>query len=106
MIEVEDHYFIRAFYDDFDINDLRKKFKNDKREIERRVNVWSVSGLFLMSYTKSIENDAIFDEFCKVLKFFWELRFKTLFPDKKFTVELGYQLYGENGVAITVYQGE
>lgn len=106
VVEVEGHYFIREFYNDFDINELKKSFKNDKREIERRVNVWSISGLFLMSQTDSIENDEIFDEFCKVLKFFWELRFKTLFPDKLFTVEVVYQLYGENGMAITVYEGK
>jgi hypothetical protein len=106
VIEVEGYYFIREFSQGLDIDKLKKRFKNDKREIERRVNVWSVSDLFLMSWTDSIQNDEIFDEFCKVLKFFWELRFKNLFPDKLFTVELGYHLYGENGMAITVYQGE
>ncbi len=105
IIEIEDHYFIREFYNNFDINKLRSRFNNDKREIERRVNAWSIGDLFLM-YQKSKENDKIFDEFTKVLKFFWELRFKTLFPDKVFTIEIEYELYGENGMAITVYQGK
>lgn len=105
IIEVENCYFISQFYNNFDIKELKHKFNNDIREIERRVNVWSIADLFLTSQTDSIQNDAIFDEFTKILKFFWELRFKELFPEKTFVIELGYEMYKERGMAITVYQG-
>lgn len=104
IIELDGLFFIRAFYDDIYINELKQRFNDDKREIERRANAHSIFDLFLTTQSESLLNDAIFDEFTKVLVLFWRLRFKELFPDKTFVVELEYEMYGENGMAITVYQ--
>ncbi|GMA60395.1 hypothetical protein GCM10025859_08350 [Alicyclobacillus fastidiosus] len=51
-----------------------------------------------------MDNDAIFDEFCKVVQHFWTERVKDLFPERNIVVEIGWEIVGEKGMAITMYQ--
>lgn len=43
-------------------------------------------------------------QFCDVLVYNWQQRLKELFPHKKIIVETGYEIMGELGVTITVYE--
>lgn len=86
------------------IESLKKQFHGNRKEIEIFVNSWSVGDFFLMARDESVEDDVIFDEFCKLLQFCWSLWFKMHFPDRNVVVELGDSIAGESGMTITVYQ--
>lgn len=104
IVEEDGFIFIKCFYEGQSLSRLKKTYGDYKREIERRVNSWSIADLFLLASTDSIQNDQILDEFSKTLRFFWELRFKQLFPCRDIVVELGNELYGERGITIVVYE--
>lgn len=103
IVEVEGCLFVQEFYNGgFEI--LQEQFDGDKKKIEQFVNTWSLGEFFLMARDESVDNDIIFDEFCKVVKFFWTLRVRQLFPNRTVIVETGDALMGENGIAVTMYQ--
>jgi hypothetical protein len=103
IVEDEGHIFISEFYQG-NLKSLQEQFNNDRRKIETWVNSWSISDFFLMSSNESMLDDEIVDEFAKILKFFWTLRVKELFPEREIIVELGIEIMGELGLTITVYQ--
>lgn len=103
ITEVDDCLFISEFYSG-GYEDLYAQFAGDKKKVEQFVNSWSLGDFFLLSRDDSVDNDLIFDEFCKLVKFFWTLRIQTLFPDRIIIVEIGWELWGERGMAITMYQ--
>ena len=103
IVEVNDCIFIGEFYNS-NYQALEQQFSGDKRKIEQHVNTWSLGEFFLLSRNESVDNDAIFDEFCEVVNFFWRLRVRELFPERRVVVETGEELNGESGVAITMYQ--
>lgn len=51
-----------------------------------------------------MENDKIIDEFAKALVYFWDKRVKELFPNKNIIIEIGDEIIGELGLAITMYE--
>lgn len=80
------------------------QFNGKRKEIEKFVNSWSVGDFFLLARDESLNDDAIFDEFSKLLKYCWSAWFKKHFPEKNIVVELGDSVAGESGLTITVYQ--
>jgi len=105
IIEVNGCIFISELYND-NIERLEKQFDNDKRKIEQFVNTWSLGDYFMATYTNSIENEKIINQFGSILVYFWKRRIKELFPNKKIVIEIGEEIMGESGLAITVYQEE
>jgi hypothetical protein len=104
IIQDEGHVFIAEFYTP-GLEPLKKQFDNDKQRIERFVNAWSLAEFFLTeAYTPSVESDEILTTFGEVLRFFWSLRLSTLFPNRHFVVEVGEEIEGESGLAITFYE--
>jgi hypothetical protein len=68
------------------------------------VNSWSLADFFLQASDESVHKDEIIEEFGKVIQYFWRIRMKELFPEKKIVVELGDAIMGERGLTVTVYQ--
>lgn len=103
IIEVNGCIFISEFYNG-NIDSLEEQFKYNKKEIEMFVNSWSLADFFLQASDESVHKDEIIEAFGKVIQYFWGMRMKELFPDKKIIVELGDEIMGERGLTITVYQ--
>ncbi|TJY42398.1 hypothetical protein E5161_10415 [Cohnella pontilimi] len=103
IIEAKGCFFISEFYNG-NIESLEQEFNFDKEKIEKHVNSWSLTDFFLLARDSSLDNDDIYFEFCKIIKYFWELRFKELLPNVKFKVEIMDNFMGESDKAITVYQ--
>lgn len=107
IVEIDDCLFIQEFYNDQTeegYKTLYKQFDGDKKKIEMFVNSWSLEGFFLLSATDMVQVDEVIEEFGKTLKYFWDLRFRDLFPERQVIVELGMEIMGEIGLTITVYQ--
>lgn len=75
-----------------------------KKLIEQWVNSWNIGDLFINCTDESYQNDSLIMQFCDVLVYNWQQRLKELFPHKKIIVETGYEIMGELGVTITVYE--
>lgn len=103
VIEVNDCVFIAEFYNG-NIDNLEEQFEFNKKKIEMFVNSWSLADFFLQANDESVHKDEIIEEFGKVVQYFWRIRMKELFPDKKIAVELGDEIMGERGLTVTVYQ--
>jgi hypothetical protein len=103
VIEINGYVFISEFYNG-NIDSLEEQFKYNKKEIEMFVNSWSLADFFLQASDESVHKDEIIEEFGKVIQYFWRIRMKELFPEKKIVVELGDAIMGERGLTVTVYQ--
>ena len=72
------------------------------------VNSWSVEdalsnfGVILLGGERI--SDAGIQYLAEAMAYFWRLRCAALFPDRNIKVELGYDIMGEYGLTITVYQ--
>ncbi|MDQ6423103.1 hypothetical protein RB620_27100 [Paenibacillus sp. LHD-117] len=103
ILEVNGCYFISEFYNG-NIESLEQEYNFDRQKIEKHVNSWSLTDFFLLARDSSLDNDGIYFNFCKIIKYFWELWFKELFPELKFNIEIIENFMGESDMAITVYQ--
>ncbi len=65
---------------------------------------WGWADFFLLADSPSVHDDVLITAFGETLRFFWSLRLQTLFPDRKFVVEVDEGIEGERGLAITFYQ--
>src|SRR5438034_4363130 len=101
IIEDDGHVFIAEFYNK-KLEQLRTQFRGDKRKIERWVNAWSLDDFFLLASSPAQRNEVMLNAFAETLRFFWSLRLRTLFPSREFVVELGRDIEGERGMAITL----
>ncbi len=112
IVEDDGHVFIAEFYTP-GLQVLKERFHNDKRKIERWVNAWSLPEFFYRYQRYSahdtrppsaIDDETLVQAFGEVLRFFWSLRLKSLFPDKEFVIEVGDAIEGESGLTITFYE--
>jgi len=101
VIEIDGCIFISEFYNG-DIENLKNEHKSVK-EIEMFVNSWSLTSLVKDCDELDYSVNYI-DEFAKAIKYFWQMRFNSLFPDRNVVVEIGYGIMGEEGLTVTVYQ--
>jgi len=110
IIEINGYIFISDLFDAEGENALERirrleeQFNGDKIKIEQWVNSRSLGDFFIGSYTQSMENDKIIDEFAKALVYFWDKRVKELFPNKNIIIEIGDEIMGELGLSITMYE--
>ena len=101
IVEVKEYIFVAEFYNG-GVEELEKQFNNDKRKIEMFVNSWSLSDLLLED--NSLHKDPLIEAFGETIRFFWEMRFRSLFPSRNIIVEIGDEIMGERGLTVTVYQ--
>lgn len=109
LLEIEDCIFVEEFfYNGSDpvekFHSLMRQFHEDKRQVELFANAWSLADFFFMADSPSVHDDTLITAFGEVLKFFWTMRLKTLFPERNFVVEVGDAIAGERGLTITFYQ--
>lgn len=102
VVEVNDCVFISEFYNG-NIESLEQRYGGDKKQIEMFVNSWSLADFFLLD-DPSVHVDETLEAFGETLCYFWRMRFRELFPERKIVVELGDAIMGEWGLTITVYQ--
>lgn len=90
------------------VRQLKKRFRGNVREMEMTVNSWSVvdalSVFEVMRLGSERISDAGIQYLAEAMAYFWRLRCASLFPDRNIKVELGYDIMGEYGLTITVYQ--
>lgn len=103
VIEEKGYIFISEFYNG-DVETIEKQFNFDRKKVEMFVNSWSLGDFFLQANNESVHVDEIIEEFGNVIKYFWNLRFKELFPERNIVVEIGDEIMGERGLTVTVYQ--
>ena len=103
IIEVDNCIFISEFYNG-NIDEL-KKYYNNTRDIEMFVNSWSLQSL--IKDCGSLDHSVNYiDEFAKAIQYFWQIRVNLLFPNRNVIVEVGNEIMGEEGLAVTLYQKE
>lgn len=103
IIEVDNCIFISEFYNG-NIDELKKYYKNT-RDIEMFVNSWSLQSL--IKDCGSLDHSVNYiDEFAKAIQYFWQIRVNLLFPNRNVIVEIGNEIMGEEGLAVTLYQKE
>lgn len=114
IICVKDYIFVKMFLNDPDndeqlikmVEKLEEAYDHRKKDIEIAINSWSVGDFFLNDHSNLPRSDEYMNYYAKILRYFWQLRVKQLFPDKNVVVELGYELMGELGLCITMYEKE
>lgn len=90
------------------VRQLKKRLHGNVREMEMTVNSWSVEdalsnfGVILLGGERI--SDACIQYLAEAMAYFWRLRCASLFPGRNIKVELGYEIMGEYGLTITVYQ--
>lgn len=103
IIEVDNCIFISEFYNG-NIDEL-KKYYNNTKDIEMFVNSWSLQSL--IKDCESLDHSVNYiDEFAKAIQYFWQIRVNLLFPNRNVIVEIGNEIMGEEGLAVTLYQKE
>ncbi|HEX9067749.1 MAG TPA: hypothetical protein VF807_03185 [Ktedonobacterales bacterium] len=106
IVEEDGYVFIAEFYTQA-IEGLMERFGGDKRRIERWVNAWSLETFFLgdeLALSPALSDSALLTAFGEILRHFWVLRLQTLFPNRRFIVEVGEEIEGELGLSITLYE--
>ncbi|GCE11033.1 hypothetical protein [Tengunoibacter tsumagoiensis] len=76
----------------------------EKQHIERLMNACSLGQMFYGESIEVLDDVTLFKAYEETLKFFWSLRLQSLFPTKKFYIETGNNIAGEEGMVITFYQ--
>ena len=112
IICVKDYVFIKMFLgnacDDEElimmVEKLEEKYNYCKKDIEMAINSWSLGDFFLGDNSQLPCSDEVINHFGEVLCYFWQMSVNQLFPDKSIVVELGYELMGELGLCITMYE--
>jgi len=109
IIEVDNYIFFadmfeeRGEYAKEKIRQLEEQF-NNKVDIEKWVNSKSIGEFFIGQKSPSLDNNNILNQFCNIVKFFWESRLNELFPKRKVIIEIGNGIMGELGLSITMYE--
>lgn len=111
MIEINGYAFVAdLFFQGEKINVeetikiLEERFNYDKKSIEQFVNSMSLGEFFLGTYTKSVDDENLFNEFVKAIVYYWKRRAKEAFPNKNMIIEVGNEIMGELGLTITMYE--
>ena len=112
IISVKNYIFIKMFLENYNNDDelikmvekLEKEYNYCKKDIEMAVNSWSLGDFFLADNSQLACIDENINNFGQVLCYFWQMRVNQLFPEKNIVVKLGYELMGELGLCITMYE--
>ncbi len=118
MIQVGEYVFLADLFRERGENAIKKvhrleaQFQENKEEVEQWVNSWSVyeyfedvdDGKYINRDSVLYDDEHMINNFCKIIKYFWEKRAKELFPDKNIVVEWGDEIMGELGLTLVMYQ--
>ena len=86
------------------VNRLEKQFDGDSKKIEQMINSWSIVDFFCSHNAETPISDKDIETLCEALVYCWKLRVTELFPSKSIIIESGYEIMGELGLTITLYQ--
>ncbi len=82
-------------------------YGTDKKTLEMASNVFPISQFFLMEDDKASDDYMLITVFSEVIKYFWNIRLKSLYPNKTFEFIITDDgLYGEEGFCMTFYEVE
>ncbi|CAR42441.1 TPA: hypothetical protein SLE41_003620 [Proteus mirabilis] len=83
-------------------------YGKDKKTLEKVNNVFSFNDFFLSTTEDAAcSSEVLMTEFSEVLKYFWGIRLKSLYPNKTFEFIITDDgLYGEEGFCMTFYEVE
>lgn len=112
IISVNDYIFIKMFFEKSDdeneimqtVEQLEERYNYCKKDIEMAINSWSLGDFFLEENTLLPASEEIMYMLGEALCYFWKMRVLQLFPERNIVVELGYELMGELGLCITMYE--
>lgn len=114
IVCVKDYVFIKMFLENADddktlikmVEELEGRYNYCRKDIEMAVNSWSLGDFFLKDNDLLPSSDEVMQKLGETLCYFWQMRVQQLFPERKVVVELGYELMGELGLCITMYESE
>ena len=110
IIQVKGYIFIEQFWNCSleksaeCLRGLEERYDNNKKTIEMSVNTWSIGDFFIGDSSELMDNEKLIQQFGDALVYFWKIRVKELFPQRKIIVELGNDLMGEFGLCVTMYE--
>jgi len=112
IICIKDYIFIKMFLNNSDdekeliktIEQLEERYHYCKKDIEMAINSWSLGDFFLIDNPRLPCSDEVVHILGETLCYFWKMRVQQLFPERKVVVEMGYELMGELGLCITMYE--
>lgn len=111
FIQIGEYVFVSEFFNEDGEEAIHKKieklevrFGRNKKIIEKWVNSWSIGDLFINCTDEAFQDETLIIQFCEILTYNWKRRLKELFPNKRMLVEIGNEIMGELGLAITVYE--
>ncbi|HGM9747745.1 TPA: hypothetical protein ACKRC4_001913 [Proteus mirabilis] len=82
-------------------------YGTDKKTLEMASNVFPISQFFLMEDDKASDDYMLITVFSEVIKYFWNIKLKSLYPNKKFEFIITDDgLYDEEGFCMTFYEVE
>ncbi len=82
-------------------------YGTDKKTLEMASNVFPISQFFLMEDDKASDDYMLITVFSEVIKYFWNIKLKSLYPNKKFEIIITDDgLYDEEGFCMTFYEVE
>ncbi|MDE7252860.1 MAG: hypothetical protein K2O32_07960 [Acetatifactor sp.] len=110
IVEVKGYIFIKQFFNCAEgkeleyLKSLEEQYQYNKKDIEMSVNSCSIGDFFVGDTRELMDDDDIISQFAHALVYFWKCRVRDLFPERNIVVELGYELMGELGLSITLYE--
>lgn len=99
IIEIEGCCFLKDKFSYGIYEAWKKECKDDKRSLERIVNLYQIKDFFEINETDN-ENEKI-KVLGKLVEFFWTTSFEKMYPDKALKVEVYEESDGE--LFVTVY---
>lgn len=83
------------------------RFGNEKKNIEKYVNLFCLSDFYLLAETESSSNGTLLLKMAHIIKAFWEIHLFESFPNRSFDVEI-YEngIFDEDGICITFSEVE
>ena len=84
---------------------LKTRFGNDRKTLERYVNLLCLSDFYLLAADEASINEFLLLQQAEIIKYFWHTHLNNLYPNKLFEFEiLNDGLYDEDGICITFSQ--
>ncbi len=106
FIEYKDHIFLNENVDEL----LEKNiifpcpFGGDKKTTERYYNLFNLEEFFILTADESSGDLRMVKKLGDLLLYFWSIKLKETFPNRRFRLEIAEDLYDEHGFCLTFWQ--